>query len=267
MLENFIVLFGNHLAVVWRALVPWFPVLAIALLVELLRPGRKLRWQSVVPNLVYLPLALALSGVFVSPLISKLSTITPHDLLGLGNALHAPLGAALLGLVYLVLFDFFYYWFHRAQHKFPVLWRFHMVHHSDKNTSALSVGRHHWAEEALRYFFITAPLIVIVGSAGNMPYWVTAFVILNGIFMHWNTPMRFGVFERLVITPSYHRIHHSIEAQHFDKNFGVFTQCWDRVFKTRYVPEKNTFPETGIPNFPERNTLALLLPWPVVLWR
>ena len=70
---------------------------------------------------------------------------------------------------------------------------------------------------------------------------------------------------KLVITPAYHRIHHSIHEDHYDNNFGVFTQLWDFLFKTRYLPAKFENPETGVADFPEKNTWALLSPIPVII--
>jgi sterol desaturase/sphingolipid hydroxylase (fatty acid hydroxylase superfamily) len=267
MSDHYITLFSSHFLVTVSALKPWLPLLAAAIAVELFVPGKKLRLSELGLNLVYLPLALVLGGMFIFPTIAKLNTVMPRDMLGLGHLIDSPWGTAVLWLLYLVFFDFLYYWFHRAQHYFPVLWRFHMVHHSDENTSSTSVGRHHWTEEAWRYFIITAPLTALLGHPESTPFLVLAWIITNGIFMHWNVPFRFGVLEKLAITPAYHRIHHSIEAPHFDKNFGVFTQLWDWVFKTRFLPAQGVFPQTGLTDLPQRNAWALLLPWPIILRR
>ena len=142
-----------------------------------------------------------------------------------------------------------------------------MVHHSDVNVSASSVGRHHWFEEGFRYFIVTAPLVVLMGGAHGAPVWVLGFIVLNGIFMHWNVSFRFGMLERLVITPAYHRLHHSIEERHYDTNFGVFTQLWDRVFGTRQLPARSDYPETGIVGLRSTRSWALLAPWPILLIR
>ncbi|MBS0294436.1 MAG: sterol desaturase family protein [Proteobacteria bacterium] len=203
-----------------------------------------------------------------------------HDRAGLGSARHAgpcssgsaglrqwahtPARQLGLWLLYLACFDFLYYWLHRAQHQIPWLWRYHMVHHSDVNVCAASVGRHHWLEEGFRFFIITAPLIMLMGGAQGSPPWVAAFIVLNGILMHWNVAIRFGPLERCIITPAYHRIHHSIEARHYDKNFGVFTQLWDRVFGTRHVPAPGEYPETGITRLSGLRGWALLAPWPLI---
>ena len=260
-LENF----QTNWILVIGALKPWLPILAIAIVFEIFRPGKKLKIKSTVGNLIYMPIALALAATLLSPLIAWANTQIPHDLANLRSLGNTWWGSTLIGITYLVLFDFFYYWFHRAQHQIPFMWRFHMVHHTDENVSASSVGRHHWMEDGLRYFFITAPLIILMGGSNEMPMWAMIFIIFNGILMHWNTSFRFGALEKIIITPAYHRIHHSIEEKHYDKNFGVFTQMWDKTFKTRHLPTREEYPATGVTNFSEEKTLALLLPWPIIL--
>lgn len=246
------------------ALKPWLPVLTIAVCVEIFRPGRKLKTKSTIGNLIYMPIGLALGATILGPAIEWGNTQLPHDIIHLRKFTESLWGSILVWAAYLILFDFLYYWFHRAQHQIPFMWRFHMVHHTDENVSASSVGRHHWLEEGFRYFFITAPLIFFMGGSSGMPVLITSLIIFNGILMHWNTAFRFGFLEKIIITPAYHRIHHSIEEKHFDKNFGVFTQTWDNIFNTRHLPTSDEYPNTGVSNISEEKTLALLLPWPIV---
>lgn len=246
-----------------NALIPWTPILMLVTAIELI--NKNVSFKSVSINLIYLPLALIISGTFIYPIIELMQKSTPFDVLKfkifiLNNDLEI-----ILWFIYLLFFDLLYYFFHRAQHKFKFLWRYHLVHHSDKNISASAVGRHHWMEEGFRYFFITAPLIILMGGTSNISTWASGFIILNGIFMHWNIKFRFGLLEKIIVTPAYHRIHHSVHEKHYDKNFGVFTQFWDFLFKTRYLPMEFEHPETGVIDFPEKNTWALLFPLPIIL--
>ena len=265
MINYFLENFQSNWSATLTSLKPWLPLLAIATLVEIFRPGRKLKAKSTIGNFIYLPVALTLGATILGPAIHWGNMQLPHDIIHLRSFSDGLLGGALVWIAYLALFDFFYYWFHRAQHQIPFMWKFHMVHHTDENVSASSVGRHHWLEEGFRYFFITAPLIIIMGDSSQMPILATSYIIFNGVLMHWNTSFRFGLLEKIIITPAYHRIHHSIEEKHFDKNFGVFTQTWDNLFKTRHIPTQEEYPATGVSNISEEKALALLLPWPVVL--
>jgi sterol desaturase/sphingolipid hydroxylase (fatty acid hydroxylase superfamily) len=259
----------SHVYATWLAvlggLTPWWPVLAAAILIEAFRPGERTKALPILFNLVYLPVGLTLGAVIVSPPVNWVQQWIPSDVLGIGKLKSDPIMASAVWLGYLLAFDFFYYWFHRAQHRIPFLWRYHMVHHSDSNVSASTVGRHHWMEDAFRLFLLTGPLIVLLGGGIGVPLWATAFIVFNGILMHWNVPFRFGPLEKVFITPAYHRIHHSVEPAHWDKNFGVFTQTWDKLFGTRHVPAKGEFPQTGVVGLPQRHTIALLSPWPIRL--
>ena len=257
--------FLEHLRHTLSALAPWWPVLAAATLVEVLKPGKKLHWPTVIANCIYMPLGLTLGALVAAKVFTLAEPYIPADITHLRAWADTPAKTVLLWLVYLVVFDLLYYCLHRAQHQVPWLWRFHMVHHSDTNTSATTVGRHHWLEEFFRLFIITWPLIFLMGGTSNMPLWVSLFMLLNGIFMHWNVAFRFGALEKYIITPAYHRIHHSIEERHYDKNFGVFTQLWDYVFATRYLPQPHEYPETGISGLSSTRSWALVMPWPVDL--
>ncbi len=253
----------------WRTvcagLAPWWPVLAAAIVAEMLWPGRRLHWPTVVTNTLYIPLGLTLAATLVSPALRAMQAHVPVDVLALRRWADTPPKQILLWFGYLTSFDFLYYWLHRAQHRIPFLWQYHMVHHSDVNVSASSAGRHHWLEEGFRFFIITAPLIFLMGGVEGAPSWVLAFIVLNGVFMHWNVRLRFGPLERWIITPAYHRLHHSIEERHYDTNFGVFTQLWDRVFSTRMLPGEGEYPETGLQKLTSMRSWALLAPWPL-LW-
>lgn len=253
----------------WRGILsglePWWPVLIVAIGIEILRPGRKIHWVTVVGNVIYIPLGLTAGAVVLGPVLEALQQYVPADIMGLRHWANTLPKQLCLWFFYLICFDFLYYWLHRAQHQISWLWRYHMVHHSDVNTSASTVGRHHWLEEGFRFFIITAPLIILMGGVEGAPSWVLTFIVLNGVFMHWNVSLRFGLLERWVITPAYHRLHHSIEERHYDTNFGVFTQLWDRVFGTRMLPGKGDYPETGLQDLTSMRSWALLAPWPL-LW-
>ena len=260
-----LVQFAGVLRGVLAGLTSWWPVLAAAVLVEVLRPGRRLHWPTVLANVAYLPLGLALGVAVLEGALQSLQAYLPADLFALRAWATTPARQLALWLGYLVCFDFLYYWLHRAQHQVPWLWRYHMVHHADENVSASTVGRHHWLEEGFRFFIITAPLIVLLGTVSGAPLWVAAFIGVNGVFMHWNVALRFGPLERWIITPAYHRIHHSVERRHWDRNFGVFTQLWDRVFGTRHVPAADEYPATGITGLGGMRAWALLAPWPLIM--
>jgi sterol desaturase/sphingolipid hydroxylase (fatty acid hydroxylase superfamily) len=67
-----------------------------------------------------------------------------------------------------------------------------------------------------------------------------------GYFIHLNSPIRFGWFNRVVSSPQTHRIHHSNLPEHMDKNFSTMLPLWDILFGTYYHPEEHEWPSTGV---------------------
>lgn len=232
------------------------------LLVELVRPARRLHLGTVVFNLCYAPIYLALSAAVLDPVASRISPWISPNLLGWSIAEAPTWRVVVLVLVYLVAFDFFYYWFHRLQHRWQWMWRFHRFHHADSNVSISSATRHHWIEELLRYFVMSMPLLLLFGSPERTFLWLGVLVGALGLFIHWNIPLQMGRFSAVVVGPQYHRLHHSIEPRHYDKNFAVMFPFWDRLFGTQCLPQGDEFPVTGLTDTDAPNGLRLLLPVP-----
>lgn len=150
-------------------------------------------------------------------------------------------------------YDFFYYWAHRLMHT-RWLWRFHAVHHAIEDLGAANYG--HWTETLMPLPLIALPSAFLVPT--GLPVWKLAagLMVLQSQYVHSQTRLHFGPFWRVVYDNRFHRIHHSIEEQHFDRNFGVFTPVWDWMFGTLYVPAKGEWPATGIADTPEVDGLG-----------
>jgi sterol desaturase/sphingolipid hydroxylase (fatty acid hydroxylase superfamily) len=161
---------------------------------------------------------------------------------------------ALIGA--LTLGEFFYYWFHRLQHAVPFLWRFHAVHHSLREMNAWN-SNHHFTEEIFRIPFMVIPTAILFrADPGYVPELIYIVIRLQGQFEHAATRFHLGPLRYVVADNRFHRIHHSIEQQHRDKNFGSFTPFWDMLFGTARFPRKNEWPETGLQDVEEPKTLA-----------
>jgi sterol desaturase/sphingolipid hydroxylase (fatty acid hydroxylase superfamily) len=126
-----------------------------------------------------------------------------------------------------VVGDLFYYWLHRAQHSFKLLWPFHAVHHSIEKLVAGS-GFHHLAEAPLRALFVSVPLAFVT----TRPTLATVLISFHGLYIHSMTRIHFGPLSRLVCDNRIHRLHHSLEVKHRDHNFAAFTPLWDMLFGT-----------------------------------
>ncbi len=171
-------------------------------------------------------------------------------------------GALFALLVGTFVADFFFYWFHRTLHANKYLWQTHLLHHSDEHMNALTAQRGHFTETLVSPVFIAIPTAILfelppvtIGILSLIPY---AYLF----FAHANVRASFGPLWWLIISPDYHRIHHSIELRHRDKNFTNWFPIWDIIFGTAYLPEKDECPETGVEGVEVKTiSQALLLPF------
>ncbi len=158
----------------------------------------------------------------------------------------AKLGAIAYTLCFLLVYDFFYYWYHRSQHRFALLWRVHRLHHADRHVNVTTSMRHHWLEEPLKVFVVAIPLTLIFKVPP--PDLGVLSVLIGGwaFFIHANLRLHLGPLTPVFVGPQLHRVHHSIEVPHTDKNFAALFPIWDILFGTYFSPKRDEFPETGL---------------------
>lgn len=138
-----------------------------------------------------------------------------------------------VGLVIdLLLLDLWTYAWHRANHEWPLLWRFHRVHHLDQFLDTTSAVRFH-PGEVLISAAARAPLIVLADVSMASILLFDTMVLLGALFHHSNVrlPSWFEKTLRLVaVTPSHHWVHHHARRADTDSNYGIILTIWDRVF-------------------------------------
>ncbi|HEX9857773.1 MAG TPA: sterol desaturase family protein [Paracoccaceae bacterium] len=157
---------------------------------------------------------------------------------GLFNALDLP--AWLEFVAAILILDFAIWLQHLITHKVPLFWRFHRVHHADRDMDVTTAIRFHPVEIAAS-MLLKIGLVYLIGPTALA---VVAFeVLLNGtsLFNHANIRMPRWL-DRLVrlllVTPDMHRVHHSIQRHEHDSNYGFALSVWDRLFGTyRAQPE------------------------------
>lgn len=166
--------------------------------------------------------------------------------LGLFNTLSWP--AWLEFALALLLLDLAIYWQHRLLHVLPWLWPLHRVHHTDATLDATSGVRFH-PLEILLSLALKIALAVVLGIA---PMAVLAFEIILSSFAlvtHANLalPTRLDrVVRRLLVTPTMHRIHHSVHGQEQRRNYGFNLSLWDRVFGSYAADHRDAELRIGI---------------------
>ena len=149
-------------------------------------------------------------------------------------------------LAFAFVWDLWQYWVHRLQHAWPLFWETHKFHHSETALNATAQARHHM----LHYVLNTAlylPLVLFWG--GLTPHFLATFMMFRlwGFVNHANARLNLGFLTPVVAGPQWHRIHHSIIPEHFDKNFATFFPFIDILFGTYYRPRKDEHPPTGLP--------------------
>lgn len=197
-------------------------------------------------------------GIWVHTGINPIIHIDSRTLLHLTGSSYSFLSGTLLAWVGLQVGEFFYYWFHRFQHANSFLWRFHSVHHSLVEMSAFN-SNHHFTEEIFRIPFVTIPVSLFFIDSSGSPLVVASLLGVLGIYVHSSTRLNFSSFRLLIADNKFHRIHHSVERIHWNRNFGSGSVLWDVVFGTAYFPIKNEWPKVGLDNSREPRSLQEFL--------
>jgi sterol desaturase/sphingolipid hydroxylase (fatty acid hydroxylase superfamily) len=177
------------------------------------------------------------------PVMILLSAAFGSLLGGHGRWLEAPWTASwprwlLLGVT-LVLMDGANWLAHVADHRFAPLWRMHALHHSQEELNVLTSFRAHPLSHLAGFFLATIPVIVLMGDQGMAPFLVTGYICL-GTLPHANVRWSLGPLGKVVVSPAYHRLHHSADGTN-GYNLGVVLTVWD-VLAGRAV-----FPAQGDP--------------------
>lgn len=195
-------------------------------------------------------------GMILAPLVasSTIAALVAHALGGAATATGPARPAATVALTLSVLLamDLALYIGHRLQHKIPVLWEFHKVHHSAEVLTPVTAFRAHPLDDLLTLtlsaiftgavqgiFYVgfgtkIADMRVLGVNALLFAWYVSGFNLRHShIWLTYPTWL-----SRIVISPAQHQIHHSKAPRHFDKNMGFIFAFWDALFGTLYVPRE-----------------------------
>lgn len=192
------------------------------------------------------------NAAFVVPLVTALSlsfsqlarTSMPWIVLPKNGAVPRWMATAVI----FVLMDGCNWAAHLANHHFRVLWRFHELHHSQEDMSTLTVFRTHPLIH-VSYLIALVPAIVLLANGAL----TTTLLVIYGAtvaFAHSNTNLGFGPFERIFVSPNFHRIHHQLVGPQ-DVNLGFTLTIWDQMFGRAIFPTEATIrTDTGLPGRP-----------------
>jgi sterol desaturase/sphingolipid hydroxylase (fatty acid hydroxylase superfamily) len=139
--------------------------------------------------------------------------------------------AAPKALFFIMSIDFVEYCMHRLGHANKLYWKFHCIHHTPQQLTPLTKFRIHWVDMTV-FGTVKALPLMMLGHVDDlwMPY--LPLMILQ-VFSHFDIDFHYGpVLGRFLVSPRYHRVHHSADPAQQNTNFGIIFSCWDYLFGT-----------------------------------
>jgi sterol desaturase/sphingolipid hydroxylase (fatty acid hydroxylase superfamily) len=226
----------------------------VLLLAELAFPLRTQRcpWlRELALNAAFSVMAFGVSAFLVRPAVVSAMGWSERSDLGLVYLVKLP--PAVRGLLVFLWLDLTFYYWHRINHQWPVLWRFHNVHHSDPNLGVSTSFRFHFVEVALSTLFRVLQVTAIGASLPAYALYEAAFQ-LNTLFHHSNLRLAIGVerwLNRFLVTPRMHGIHHSQVQDETSSNYSVVLPWWDRLHRTLRLNVPQSRIVIGVPGYAE----------------
>ena len=230
----------------------------VAFVLQRLSPHARLRGSWVVNGGLWLVNAVML-GVVCGACAFTVADWAADERVGLFNVVSLPwwmrASATILTL------DLVSYWWHRANHRVPVLWRFHQVHHSDPTFTTSTGVRFHPGELLLSVPVRLGAVIVLGAPAAAVLAFEVVFAFAN-LVEHGDINLRGErVLGRVLVTPALHRRHHTRMGPERDSNFGTIFSGWDRLFETYTPSDSAVVVDTGLPGLTNVTlSEALVLP-------
>jgi len=213
----------------------FFALVAIFGACEHFWPARQIDyWRDLRLDVLSFAFALAVNRVCTHLIRGWVGDITPYYLAGTIQFLQGlPSPIKIIMAVFVV--DFIIYWIHRAQHHYEVLWRTHAWHHSIEQMYWFAGFRTSFLHSLIYNIpqvVIPVTLFRLSPAEAGVGY---SLALLIQFWEHTNLNVNVGPLAWLIITPAYHRIHHSATAQR-GKNLGTTFSLWDRMFGTYVDP-------------------------------
>ena len=230
-------------------------------IVERLRPLRARREPGPARsgrNLAIGLLAGATTAASEWPVVAPVQRLAERHRIGVLHWLPLPRAARMV-LGFLLL-DYTLYLWHRFNHRVPLLWRFHAVHHIDLDLDSTTGLRFHFGELTMAAWFRAAQILILGVDRTTFRAWQQMLVV-SVIFHHSNLELPIAIERRLVrflVTPRMHGIHHSTRAAETDANYSSLLSCWDRLHRSLKLNVAQASITIGVPGFarPEDVTLV-----------
>lgn len=222
-----------------------------------LRKRVQRRWKRIVINFIVSIPAFALLRILFIPAMVWLATQNQNWQFGLNYLLGLP--SWINTIVAFIVLDYSNYIWHILLHKLPLLWRFHLVHHTDLDLDISTAFRFHFGEMIGSVLFRGTAIILI----GASPLMVLIYEIVFEAatqFHHSNTKIPFRLekaLNYLIVTPRMHGIHHSMVRKETDSNYSIIFSFWDRIHKTVQLNIYQHEIVIGVPHYTDEKELTI----------
>jgi len=241
---------------------PWWRVLAplvvggtflVLTALERRRPLRRVReakWRHVSRNIVFAGAAAATVNLLERPVVEPLTNVVERRRCGLLYVWRLP--APLHLILAVVLLDYTMYVWHVLTHRVAWLWRFHLVHHVDRDLDASTALRFHAGELALSVPWRAMQIAAIGVPPDALRLWQN-LLLLSIMFHHSNVELPIDVerfVARLVVTPRIHGIHHSSVPEETHANWSSLLTVWDYLHGTLRLDVPQQAITIGVPAYP-----------------
>ncbi|MBL0270768.1 MAG: sterol desaturase family protein [Chitinophagaceae bacterium] len=151
-------------------------------------------------------------------------------------------------IVYILTFiiiDFNGYWVHRLSHHVNLFWNLHVIHHSSEEFNLACALR-----QSISSFFNLFTVLLLPAAILGIPEQVIAIVgpiqLFAQFWYHTRHINKMGFLEKILVTPSHHRVHHAVNPEYMDKNLSQIFIIWDKLFGTFQEELKEVPPVYGI---------------------
>jgi sterol desaturase/sphingolipid hydroxylase (fatty acid hydroxylase superfamily) len=230
-----------------------------------LRKSTRSLIERLFANLVISALMFVAAATLVRPAVHSALRWSTDKPFGLVHLVALPVWVELT--LSFLLMDLAWYYWHLANHRVSLLWRFHNVHHIDPDLDVFTAFRFHFGEIAFSSVFNLVQVSVIGLSAWAFAAYQMVF-LLEVLFHHSNVrlPIRFErLLSKVLVTPRMHGIHHSQVRRENNSNFGTVFTWWDRIHRTLGLNISQSEIVIGIPAYSREDDLrvsnALLIPF------
>jgi len=240
--------------------------------VETLRPlrvERESKLRRIGRNLATAGIGLATVELLQIPILIPISRWMMTRGIGLLNQFE--LAGWIRVAVTLVLLDYTLWFWHWVNHRVPFFWRFHSVHHVDRDLDVSTGVRFHFGELGLSVLFRALQITAIGADPVSVAIW-QMLLFVSVLFHHSNTRLPLAlerVLVRIVVTPRMHGIHHSDYENETNTNWSSLLSVWDYLHGTIRLDVPQQSITIGVPAYddPKKVTLGKILVMPFRRWR